>query len=96
MEEEEEGESGADSTKLMSTGSLRLQAPAMFLDVPGLLFTAAAVSLERDNRSSEISTSETQITADLQQKAKLCQEPVPSLIEEQNSGGVSSCGSGTI
>ena len=44
----------------------------MFLDVPGLLFTAAAQSLDRDNRISEISTSETHIAADLQQKAKNC------------------------
>lgn len=53
----------------------------MFLNVPGLLFTAAAGSLER-NRSTEISTSETQIAADLQQKAKIFQKRVPSIIKE--------------
>lgn len=76
------------SIRLTSTGSSRLQASAVFLDVPGLLFTATAGILDRDNRSIKISTSETWIASDLQQKAKICQGPVPSIIKEQNWGGV--------
>lgn len=66
------------------------------MDVPGLLFTAAAGRLERDKRSTDISALETQIAADLQQKAKISQETAPSTSQEQNWGGVRSCGSGTI
>lgn len=68
----------------MSTGSSRLQASATFVEVPGLLFTAAAESLERDKTSTEISALDTQIAADLQQKAKISQEAAPSIIQEQN------------
>lgn len=48
-------------TGFISAGCSRLQASVVFLDVPGLLFTATAGCLRRHNKSIEIPTSETQI-----------------------------------
>lgn len=94
---EEEGEQGAGIHKdFNSTGSSWLKASAMFLDVPGFLFTAAAGSLDRDKHKYQNFCLRNQRAADLQQKAKK-----QSGASSVNNRGTklrdgSSCGSGTV
>lgn len=96
LEQQRRKESKEQMHKVNSTGCSWLKASAMFLDVPGFLFTAAAGRLDRDNTTTRISASETQRATDVWQKAKN-QSGACSIhnLGKKLRGG-SSCGSGTV